>query len=118
VNYISLYSYLSPTKQWQLHDFFRLSEALTKEELLAHRQAITANRPSLPHQAGHALSALDELLLVKAKTTAPSTAKVSATGKSATRAIRVRSIVQSKVDLMQLAKALIDTEQERDKHKQ
>lgn len=51
--------------QRYLHDFFRLSEMLTEAELLAHRKAITIERPSLPHQAGRALKHLAKPLLLK-----------------------------------------------------
>lgn len=51
---------LSPTDQWLLHDFFKLSYVLSDLELLAYREAVQAVRPRLPHQAGRALSRFGE----------------------------------------------------------
>lgn len=55
----AIYSYLAPAEQWQLHDYFQLSKDLSDQDLLAHRQAITKERPTLPHQAGKLLTKLD-----------------------------------------------------------
>jgi hypothetical protein len=48
----ALYSILTPTEQWELHDFYLPSEDLTKQQLIVHRRDITKRRPSLPHRAG------------------------------------------------------------------
>jgi hypothetical protein len=52
----SLFAELTPMEQWQLHDFFLPHRELSDLQLLQHRDAVTAERPSLPHQAGRALS--------------------------------------------------------------
>lgn len=50
-----IYSLIPPKDQRYIHDFFRPSEHLTDEELLAHRRAISKEQPSLPHCAGRAV---------------------------------------------------------------
>lgn len=55
-----VYAELDPNEHWQLHDYFQPSKDLTDGQLLDHRTAITAKRPSLPLQAGRALAKLDE----------------------------------------------------------
>jgi hypothetical protein len=50
-----LFAELSPTDQWLLHDFFQPDRPLTDLQLLQHRELVTQQRPSLPHQAGRAL---------------------------------------------------------------
>lgn len=59
-NDISVYAEISPARQRQLHDFFQPSKDLSREELLEHRQRITAEQPNLPHQAGWALKKLQQ----------------------------------------------------------
>lgn len=48
---LTLFSYVSPTDQWLLHDFFRPDKDWSDLELLQYREHITTQRPSLPHQA-------------------------------------------------------------------
>ncbi len=55
INHRSGFGLITTKDQQHLHDFFRLSEVLSDHELLAHRKAVTAERRSLPHQAGRAL---------------------------------------------------------------
>lgn len=50
-----LFAELTPTEQWRLHNFFKPDKDWSDLELLQHREAITAERPSLPHLAGRAL---------------------------------------------------------------
>ncbi len=54
-----VFGYLSPAEQWQLHEYFQLSKLLSDSDLLVHRAVITAQRPTLPQQAGRALRKLD-----------------------------------------------------------
>jgi hypothetical protein len=82
---VRLFAELSPREQWQLHDFFRPSHESTDLELLAHRHRISAERPSLPHQAGRALVKFQEraaqyALLRVRMAKAPAAAKVRRQG--------------------------------------
>jgi hypothetical protein len=112
----SLYRYLQPTQQWQLHAFFRPSEELSKEELLQHRKMITAVRPSLPHQAGRALKELEQVMHHKVKPRGVTTMKVKSSHKG-TATIGVHSIVRPQIDHRRLARALIELERGQSKHK-
>ena len=47
-----LYTVLSPPRRWQVHRFYRSAERLSKEELIVHRQVITAEDPTLPSWQG------------------------------------------------------------------
>ena len=51
-----MFAELSPTDQWLLHDFFKPSRERSDLALLAQPESAIALRPSLPHQAGRALS--------------------------------------------------------------
>jgi len=59
-NHQQLFSYLSSTEQYYLHDYFQLSKQLLAVELTKHRKLVTAERPSLPQQAGRALAKLEQ----------------------------------------------------------
>lgn len=55
---ISYFSNLEPHEQWYLHDYYRLSEKLTKQELRIHWQALHGTPTSLHQQAGRAYARL------------------------------------------------------------
>jgi Mg-chelatase subunit ChlI len=51
---------LTPTDQWQLHDYFQPTKSLTESQLVEHRAEIAVRRPALPAQAGQALRKIDD----------------------------------------------------------
>jgi hypothetical protein len=51
----------TPTEQWIIHEYFMPDRDLSDLQLLMHRDAVTTARPSLPHQAGRALSRFWEM---------------------------------------------------------
>jgi hypothetical protein len=87
------FSLISTRDQWYLHQYFRPSDDLTPRELLAHREAITQEQPSLPQCAGRALRHLAD----------PKPLRV-ATG---SKQIRVYSMIRSEPDIPKLARALM-----------
>lgn len=56
------FTILSPTEQLHLHAFFAFTKRPTPVELGAHRAAVTAAEPSLPHRAGKAFARLRPFL--------------------------------------------------------
>ena len=54
LHYDTLFRVLPPTGQWLLHRFYRPAEELSRAALLEHRQAITAEEPTLPSDADKA----------------------------------------------------------------
>ena len=90
------FSLISTKDQRYLYDFFRPSEVLTDAELLAHRKAVTAKHPSLPHQAGRALKHLAD----------PQPLKQARAGN---QRIVVYPILKPQPDIYRLAQALMDT---------
>ncbi len=104
-----LYVELSPEEQRHLHDYFRPSEDLSGTELLAHRQDISTQRPSLPHCAGRALAKMEKH--VSAYLNAASTGElVRAVDRLPTKrvtSVRVRAVVRPQPDLTKLARALL-----------
>jgi len=116
----SAYDRLTPTEQWQLHDYFRPSKDLTDAELLAHRAAISKERPTLPQQAGKALVKLQgaaaHVALRGVRMRKQPKAAKYARGKRGQ--IQVYGVVKPELDLKALARALLGIAQDMEKHKQ
>lgn len=107
LNHQYLYSYLSPERQWQLHDFFKPAEDIAREQLLEHRQAITKDRPGLPHQAGWALKELTQTVGTFASQPKPKPKATRQRGKPTAKRYKVYSIVRPEIDYDKLADALL-----------
>ncbi len=117
LNHISVYGYLSRARQQQLHDFFRPSKNIAREELLVYRKRITAERPNLPHQAAWALKELQRVV------DAPAKVPAELPRYSRDRKVVVRDIIRPEVDTTKLALAFwlmakrkIKEEEDSDKH--
>jgi len=106
-----LYAELTSLEQWQLHDYFQPSKDWPDEQLLEHRAAISAKRPSLPHQAGRALNkfhASAAHLAVRRIRAAHTPARVAAgSRKRGDRVITVKAVVRPEIDYKKLTQALI-----------
>jgi hypothetical protein len=110
---------LSSAEQYQIHDYFQPSKDLSDLELLAHRDRITKERPSLPHQAGRALAKLRDAAAVLSvrrlrMAKAPAGAKVRRQGN---RHLTVRAVVKPEPDMQKLARALVMLAEHRVKHR-
>jgi hypothetical protein len=94
----STYGCLTSRQQHALHIFFRPAEALSDEDLVAHRTAITSRYPSLPHRAGRAVAAL---------TRATSTGSTHSAARSdGDRTVTVRAIAKPIPDYKTVARTL------------
>jgi hypothetical protein len=118
----SIFALLTSSEQRVLHNFFCLSDPLPEVELLAHRQAITARHPHLPHQAGKAyrrLLNLEPVYLASyrraeaereyRRSHPPNRRTVS---KSKHRRVTARGIVRPKPDYHRMSQAIIGLAQE------
>ncbi len=105
------FGYLSAQEQWCLHDYFQPSKNMSDLQLLAHRQAISAARPSLPQRAGRALTKLDEAAAVWALRQVRPKA-VNKRKPQAERHVTVRAVVRPEVDPEKLARAFINLAQD------
>jgi hypothetical protein len=99
---------LSVAEQHQLFDYFWPSRKMTDRELLIYRKAITLLRPSLPQQAGRALSKLYARLAARA------VVQLREPRRSLSRArhhgdhhISVRAVVRPEVDVRRLVRAIL-----------
>jgi hypothetical protein len=104
------FSEVSPTDQWQLHDFFKPDRDWSDLELLQYRDHITRERPSLPHQAGRALErfwtasanfATNQVRRAKQPATAQRV-------RQSERKITVKALARPEIDTKQLARAYIN----------
>jgi hypothetical protein len=97
---IMVYAAISPARQRQLHDFFQPSKDMSREELLEHRQRVTAEQPNLPHQAGWALKHL-QAEIQKPRVVVPQRKYVQNRGAKAHR------IIRPEIDANKIARALL-----------
>lgn len=56
--WVDAFPYLDALEQWHLHEYYRPSEKLVKDELSAHWQELHATKSSLHQQAGRAYAKL------------------------------------------------------------
>ena len=97
----------SPTDQWYLHDYFKLSHSLSDEQLVAHRGAVAAARPSLAQCAGRALAHLNQALESRQFAVEPA-APGGSRRRAGPRSITARSVVKPEIDVHTLAQIIID----------
>jgi hypothetical protein len=94
---LTAFSWLRPNQQWDIHDYYRPSEELTREQLLEDRQEIARKRPGLAQRASKAL------LILAGRAPSPKL-PVSKAGK---RQIMVRALVRPQIDIERLARAFV-----------
>jgi hypothetical protein len=110
---MGVFSFLTPAEQGQLHDFFQLSKDLTPEQLSAHREQITRQRPSLPHQAGRALSHLNAEAAHWAADLQHQRVLAGKGSNTRQHNITVRSVVRPEIGARKFADALIKIAREK-----
>jgi hypothetical protein len=111
-----LFAELTPTDQWLLHDFFEPDRDLTDLELLQHRDEITQQRPSLPHQAGRALNRFWDAtaqLAVRRIARAKAPATPAKRVRQADRHLAVKALVKPELDTKKLARVFLMMAQQR-----
>lgn len=103
-----VFGFLTPNEQWCLHEYFQSSKSWSDSRLLAHRMAISVAQPSLPQQAGKALSKHDRHSATYAvNKVRPAPAGTPKRRPTAERKISVRPVVHPEVDPQKLARAFI-----------
>lgn len=94
---------LTPNEQWDLHNFYLVTQEMTDAELRVHRRLIKQVDPSLPQRAGRAYAKLQ-----RGDWSQPVTVSVTKG-----RTLTVRSVVKPKPDPKLYAWALIQLAMER-----
>lgn len=110
-----LFAEPSPNEQWQLHDFFKPDKNWSDLELLQHREAITVERSSLPHQAGRALAkfwATSAKVAMKRVRAAKVPAGSIKRMRQEDRQISVKAVARPVLDPHKLARAFIGLAQD------
>lgn len=112
------YIYLTPKEQWDLHQFFQPYKTLSDDELIAHRQAVTQQSSSLPHQAGRALKKLEVAAAAMARERAqpPDPPEGKRKRQSLRGPLVVRSLVRPESDAKKLARVLLELVRESKKN--
>jgi hypothetical protein len=88
---------LTPNEQWDLHNFYVVTQEMTDPELRLHRRLMMDVDPSLPQRAGRAYAKLQRGDWSQAGTVTVTKG----------RAITVRSVVKPNPDLKKLAGLLL-----------
>jgi len=111
-----LFAELTPTEQWQLHDFFRPDKDWSDLELLQHRDRVTAERPSLPHQAGRAVAKFwttSAKLGMRRERAAKAPAGAAERVRQEDRRLSIKAVARPEVDARKLARTFIYVAQAR-----
>lgn len=91
------FSLLTPKEQWDLHNFYLVTQEMNTAELRLHRRVVKRIDPSLPQRAGRAYAKLE-----RGKW---ETISYVVTPKG--RAISVRSLAKPRPDLRKLVRGLL-----------
>ena len=105
----ALYGKLTASQQWDLHAFFRPTEDFTDDEAIAHRVHLSKVRPSMPHRAGKAYRAFEEV----ERAAVP--ARAGTRSRTSDKVIHVRSVVRPEPDFAKLVRGLMVSLREREK---
>ena len=95
------YGVLGPTEQWAIHDYYQPSHELSNTELLAHRAAISKERPALPAQASKAFK-----VLIDPRTNPNRSATFDTDERG--RTLRLTGVVNPEIDVEKLARVLLE----------
>lgn len=92
------FSLLAPNEQWDLHNFYLVTQEMTVTELQLHRQVVKSIDPSLPQRAGRAYAKLER----------GDWKRIDYAVTPKGRAITIRSVVKPRPDYAKYAKTLIE----------
>ena len=105
-----MFAEISPTDQLLLHDYFKPDKGWSDLELLQHKEKVTKEHPSLPHQAGRALSRFwDVTTQLAMRRVAKAKAPVAPAKRlpQSQRRITVKPLVKPEIDVKKLARAYV-----------
>lgn len=89
--------------QWAIHDYYLPSKDINRDQLIAHRAEITADRPALPAQASKAANQLHHISKQRLYAR-----PIQTTGKrTGPRHITARGTRQPEIDVQKLARAFV-----------
>lgn len=110
--------FLTPTQQFQLHDYYALTKELAPIDVLEHRKRVSAGGSSLPQQAGRAFTRIRPFLDLEVIPQAPS----AKTGRKRTwtagnRRVKVFSLVKPELDPAEFARIIIAAAKEQQRRR-
>lgn len=102
------FAFLTPTQQFQLHDYYAFTKELAPLDILEHRERVSADGSSLPQQAGRAFTHIRPFLDLEIIPQAPS-AKTDRkrTWTAGNRRVKVFSLVKPELDPKEIADILV-----------
>ncbi len=101
-----LFSYISATKQWEIHGYYLSSDDLSDGELRWHFQSVPIYDSSQPNRAGKAYAELMEQIEIQERLAAVAPAEVPRTPRRRSDAsdVSIRVLVKPHVDINALSK--------------
>jgi hypothetical protein len=93
--------------QRHLHDYYVPTKDLTDDEVLAHRRTISHAHPSLPHGAGRAYSAFDQVAARRAPQPMPRRVAGQKRAHHGRGQVVIRALVQPEIDVRKLSRLLL-----------
>ncbi|HEU4715835.1 MAG TPA: hypothetical protein VFS14_03320 [Candidatus Saccharimonadales bacterium] len=99
---------ISAENQWRLHDYFRPSEDLTRDELHKHWLEVRKDPSSShPQCAGRAYTAMRPYIVNAPIKVVSVPVEHTARGKNGQKVVRVEGLVRPEIDVEKFAKALL-----------
>jgi len=105
-----LFSYVSATKQWEIHNYYLSSDNLPDEELRQHFQAVPIYDASQPNRAGKAYAELMEQIEIQERLAARAPAEPSRTPRRRGDAsdVSIRVVVNPHIDITKLSRIYLE----------
>lgn len=105
-----LFSYISGTKQWEIHGYYLSSDNPSDEELRQHFQAVPIYDPSQPNRAGKAYAELMEQIEIQERLATRAPAEPSRTPRRRGDAsdVNIRVVVNPHLDLTKLSRIYLE----------
>lgn len=101
-------SALSANEQWDIHRYFAPDADLSDDELLVHRRRVTRFEPNTPARAGRAYGKLLRAIDAEEKFVPAPRFPRKKYQRGEAGLLTVRAVVRPKLDVEQLARALIE----------
>ncbi|MCQ9163105.1 hypothetical protein [Arthrobacter sp. STN4] len=101
-----LFSYISATKQWEIHGYYLSSDDLSDEELRQHFQAVPIYDSSQPNRAGKVYAELMDQIEIQERLVTQAAAAIPRTPRRRGDAsdVSIRVLVKPHVDINALSK--------------
>lgn len=105
-----LFSYISSTKQWEIHSYYLTADDLSDEELRQHFDVVPIYDPSQPNRAGKVYAELMEQIEIQERLAARAPVEPSCTPRRRGEAsdLSISVVVNPHIDLTKLSRIYLE----------